>query len=82
MKVHQLTRGFWEHEPSLSLSCKRLRPLAPKLTSSDGVTALDLKSFIKPESGPRNAGSADDKRDLPQVKVFFFVKIKLCLDVE
>ncbi|XXG56203.1 hypothetical protein AAC387_Pa03g3684 [Persea americana] len=68
MKVHQLTRGFWEHEPSLSLSCKRLRPLAPKLANSECATALDLKSFIKPESGPRNAGSNDDKRDLPQAE--------------
>ncbi|KAF5201794.1 Wuschel-related homeobox 4-like [Thalictrum thalictroides] len=65
MKVHQLTRGFWDqHEPSLSLGCKRLRPLAPKLTNnsdssstSSSVIALDLKSFIKADhnttSGPR-----------------------------
>ncbi|XP_058080654.1 WUSCHEL-related homeobox 4 [Magnolia sinica] len=69
MKVHQLTRGFWEHEPS-SLSCKRLRPLAPKLSSGvgDGVTPIDLKSFIKPESGPRSVASMDDKRDTTQAE--------------
>ncbi|KAF9621611.1 hypothetical protein IFM89_024557 [Coptis chinensis] len=66
MKVHQLTRGFWEHEPSLSLGCKRLRPLAPKLTNSDSsVTTLDLKSFIKSDCGPRKVGCYDEKRDSP-----------------
>ncbi|XP_042497351.1 WUSCHEL-related homeobox 4-like [Macadamia integrifolia] len=79
MKVHQLTRGFWDHEPSLSLACKRLRPLAPKLTTtatttttttspSDTIPSLDIKSFIKPESGPRKCGSAGEKRDTPQVE--------------
>ncbi|GMY28708.1 WUSCHEL-related homeobox 4 [Fagus crenata] len=71
MKVHQFARGFWEHEPSLTLGCKRLRPLAPKLANTDtGVTAFDLKSFIRPESGPRKFGSSDDKekRDPPQVE--------------
>ncbi|KAK2660253.1 hypothetical protein Ddye_006786 [Dipteronia dyeriana] len=70
MKVHQLARGFWEHEPSLSLGCKRLRPLAPKLaTTHDTVTSFDLKSFIRPESGPRKLGSSDDhKRNSSQVE--------------
>ncbi|XVE70118.1 hypothetical protein DITRI_Ditri10aG0045700 [Diplodiscus trichospermus] len=71
MKVHQLARGLWEHEPSLSLACsKRLRPLAPKLqpTSADTVSSFDLKSFIRPESGPRKLGPSDDKRDSPQVE--------------
>ncbi|KAF5747032.1 WUSCHEL-related homeobox 4 isoform X2 [Tripterygium wilfordii] len=72
MKVHQFARGFWEHEPpSLSLGCKRLRPLAPKLntTNSDSITPFDLKSFIRPNSGPRKLGSDDDKRDsTPQVE--------------
>lgn len=68
MKVHQLARGFWEHEPSLTLGCKRLRPLAPKLANTDTtVTAFDLKTFIRPESGPRKLGSSDDKRNSPQV---------------
>ncbi|OVA11249.1 Homeobox domain [Macleaya cordata] len=74
MKVHQFTRGFWEHEPSLTLGCKRLRPLAPKLigstnttttnvdSSSSTVTALDLKSFIRADSGPRKqVGSITDQ---------------------
>ncbi|GMI82649.1 WUSCHEL related homeobox 4 [Hibiscus trionum] len=52
MKVHQLARGFWEHEPSLSLGCKRLRPLAPKLHHHHPSSSFDLKSFIRPESGP------------------------------
>lgn len=73
MKVHQFARGFWEHEPSLTLGCKRLRPLAPKLANTDtsGVTAFDLKSFIRPESGPRKLGSSEDKdkRDPPQVLI-------------
>ncbi|KAF5444898.1 hypothetical protein F2P56_033990 [Juglans regia] len=74
MKVHQFARGsFWDHhEPSLTLGCmKRLRPLAPKQANSDNTptstlpAAFDLKSFIKPESGPRKLGSSDDKRDSP-----------------
>ncbi|XP_050227754.1 WUSCHEL-related homeobox 4 isoform X2 [Mercurialis annua] len=84
MKVHQLARGFsWEHEQtSLSLGCKRLRPLAPKLPNSPTstttdttsttttVTSFDLKSFIRPESGPRKHGSDDDikKQSPPQVE--------------
>ncbi|GLT93522.1 hypothetical protein SLE2022_113120 [Rubroshorea leprosula] len=72
MKVHQLPRAFWEqHEPSLTLGggCKRLRPLAPKLTSPDStVSSFDLKSFIKPESRPRKLGSPDDKKDSLQVE--------------
>lgn len=80
MKVHQFARGFWEHEPSLTLGCKRLRPLAPKLdhqSSTDTVSApttvtpFDLKSFIRPESGPRKLGSPDDKIKEPnQVSMF------------
>ncbi|KAL0323036.1 UNVERIFIED_CONTAM: WUSCHEL-related homeobox 4 [Sesamum angustifolium] len=64
MKVHHFARGFWEHEPSLG--CKRLRPLAPKLVTTTTstataapVNAFDLKSFIRPESGPRKLGSSD-----------------------
>nr|GME00212.1 WUSCHEL-related homeobox 4 [Ipomoea batatas] len=40
MKVHQFTRGFifeqQDQVPSLSLGCKRFRPLAPKLSSAGG----------------------------------------------
>jgi len=69
MKVHQLARGFWEHEPSLTLGCKRLRPLAPKLANTDhSVTSFDLKSFIRPDSGPRKLASSDEKKDSPQVR--------------
>ncbi|KAK8465369.1 hypothetical protein PHAVU_009G066960 [Phaseolus vulgaris] len=57
MKVHHFTRAFWEHEPFLTLGCNRLRPLAPKLPSLHTTTTpslpFDLKSFIRPESGPR-----------------------------
>ncbi|KAL0314900.1 UNVERIFIED_CONTAM: WUSCHEL-related homeobox 4 [Sesamum angustifolium] len=63
MKVHQFPRGFFDHEPpSLSLGCKRFRPLAPKLPAVDDTltaTTFDLKSFIRPESGPRKVGSSD-----------------------
>ncbi|CAN6583196.1 unnamed protein product [Malus baccata var. baccata] len=81
MKVHQFARGLWEHEPSLTLGCtKRLRPLAPKLANtaaatSDTTTTLapfDLKSFIRPESGPRKLGSSDqlqEKKDSPHPQV-------------
>ena len=81
MKVHQFARGFWEHEPSLTLGCKRLRPLAPKLANSvDTVASFDLKSFIRPESGPRKLGSSDDhKRDSPQVRVHLSLSLSLCL---
>ncbi|GMI91137.1 WUSCHEL related homeobox 4 [Hibiscus trionum] len=69
MKVHQLARGFWEHEPSLSqsLACKRLRPLAPN-HHHQASSSLDLKSFIRPESGPRKLAPSDHKRDSPQVE--------------
>ncbi|XP_030540113.1 WUSCHEL-related homeobox 4 [Rhodamnia argentea] len=75
MKVHQFARGFFELEPTtLTLGCKRLRPLVPKLPhQTDVVSAaaafVDIKSFIRPESGPRRPGSSsDDKRDPPQVE--------------
>ncbi|CAK9177031.1 unnamed protein product [Ilex paraguariensis] len=72
MKVHQFARGFWEQEPTLTLGgCKRFRPLAPKLPNSDNVvsaTPFDLKSFIRPESGPRKLGFSDDKRESTQVE--------------
>lgn len=80
MKVHQFSRGLWEHEPSLTLGCCKntsllLRPLAPKLPTADSVTttaatataAFDLKSFIRPESGPRKLGSSDHKTEATQV---------------
>ncbi|CAL5206034.1 unnamed protein product [Lathyrus oleraceus] len=57
MKVHHFTRGFWEHEPSLSLGCKRLRPLAPKISDNTPSLSFDLKTFIRPET--------DDKKDPP-----------------
>ncbi|KAK7291106.1 hypothetical protein RIF29_05995 [Crotalaria pallida] len=70
MKVHQFTRGLWEHEPILTLGCKRLRPLAPKLSDITTVAAtttpFDLKSFIKPECDSRKLGSSvDNKKDTP-----------------
>ncbi|KAE9603606.1 hypothetical protein Lal_00001639 [Lupinus albus] len=62
MKLHQLARGFWEHEPpSLTLGCKRLRPLAPKLSNTNTHTPFDLKSFIKPPYDDNN----DIKKDPP-----------------
>ncbi|PIN26148.1 hypothetical protein CDL12_01103 [Handroanthus impetiginosus] len=74
MKVHQFARGFWEHEPtSLTLGCKRLRPLAPKLASAGEAAAagntFDLKSFIRPESGSRKLGSSEyPKKESAQVE--------------
>ncbi|KAE8731329.1 WUSCHEL-related homeobox 4 [Hibiscus syriacus] len=76
MKVHQLGRGFWEQqEPLLSLGCKRLRPLAPKLHSNftdttTTVSSFDLKSFIRPDSGPRKLGNApsNENRHSPPVE--------------
>ncbi|KAL8492010.1 hypothetical protein ACS0TY_023566 [Phlomoides rotata] len=69
MKAHPFARGFREHEPtSLTLGCKRLRPLAPKLTSTTTIVTtaatptFDLKSFIRPDSGPRKAGPSDHRR--------------------
>lgn len=80
MKVHQFARGFRDHEPtSLTLGCKRLRPLAPKLTTatatasttSAATATYDLKSFIKPDSGPRKTGSSDhQKQECSQVTFF------------
>ncbi|KAI8549951.1 hypothetical protein RHMOL_Rhmol06G0065300 [Rhododendron molle] len=80
MKVHQFARGLWEHEPSLTLGCCKtssllLRPLAPKLpnttepvTTATATTAFDLKSFIRPDSGPRRLGSSDHKMEATQVE--------------
>ncbi|XP_060199408.1 WUSCHEL-related homeobox 4 [Lycium barbarum] len=77
MKVHQFTRGFLEHEaaaPSLSLGCKRLRPLAPKFNPTNDTTIVtppfDLKSFIRPESStsPCKLAYNDDKKDSSQVE--------------
>ncbi|CAL0327079.1 unnamed protein product [Lupinus luteus] len=67
MKVHHLARGFWEHEPpSPTLGCKPLRPLASKFSNtittpnSSVTTSLDLKSFIRPETGPIKPVSYDN----------------------
>ncbi|KAJ8541117.1 hypothetical protein K7X08_001933 [Anisodus acutangulus] len=77
MKMHQFTRGFLEHEaaaPSLTLGCKRLRPLAPKLNTTNETAIVtppfDLKSFIRPESStsPRKLSFNDDKKDSPLVE--------------
>ncbi|KAL2520925.1 WUSCHEL-related homeobox 4 [Forsythia ovata] len=87
MKVHQFARGFWElqEQPFLTLGCKRLRPLAPKLPNNQhicddmsnqnkildvGITdQFDLKSFIRPETGPKKVESWDDhKRVSAQVE--------------
>ncbi|KAL6504344.1 WUSCHEL-related homeobox [Orobanche gracilis] len=63
MKVHQFARGFWDHEPTnLALGCKRLRPVAPKLTTLPVAVAdagFDLKSFIRSDSSPRKPGHSD-----------------------
>ncbi|KAL4278272.1 hypothetical protein GQ457_03G039590 [Hibiscus cannabinus] len=67
MKVHHLAPGFWEHEPSLSLGCKRLRPLAPKLHHLPS-SSFDLKSFIRPESGPRKLAPSHPNRLSHQVE--------------
>ncbi|KAL7155028.1 hypothetical protein ABFS83_03G046200 [Erythranthe nasuta] len=71
MKIHHLARALiWDHEPpSLTLGCKkRLRPLAPKLTTT--AATFDLKSFIRPESGPLKIESPPDfqKNELAQVE--------------
>lgn len=74
MKVHnQFPRGLlWEHEPLSSLTlgcCNRLRPLAPKLphtatAAAASTAAFDLKSYIRPESGPKKS---DHKPETAQV---------------
>lgn len=74
MKVHQFARGLWEHE--LTLGCKRLRPLAPKLPNTE--TTFDLKSFIKPQTGPpkllsddNNNNNNKDNSPSPHAQVLF-----------
>ncbi|CAN8288636.1 unnamed protein product [Cochlearia groenlandica] len=85
MKVHEFSS--WDNQQhdsplsSLSLSCKRLRPLAPKLSagnsssppsSSSGVTSatFDLKNFIKTDQTGTTKFEylLEHKRDLPQVE--------------
>ncbi|XP_057503573.1 WUSCHEL-related homeobox 4-like [Actinidia eriantha] len=74
MKVHhQLSRGLFDHEPFLTLGCKRLRPLAPKLpdahTHSSVGAAFDLHTFIRPECGPvKLASSPDNHQETTQVE--------------
>ncbi|GFS46622.1 WUSCHEL related homeobox 4 [Actinidia rufa] len=75
MKVHhQLSRGLFDHEPFLTLGCKRLRPLAPKLipdahTHSSVGAAFDLHTFIRPECGPvKLASSPDNHLETTQVE--------------
>ncbi|KAK9740317.1 hypothetical protein RND81_03G025900 [Saponaria officinalis] len=72
MKVHPFARGFWDNHhqqihdlPSLTLGCKRFRPLAPKLASNNvNVNSFDLKSFIKPETDTRKlVSSFVEKKD-------------------
>ncbi|XP_057516898.1 WUSCHEL-related homeobox 4 [Amaranthus tricolor] len=73
MKVHPFARGFWdnhqthESQSSLTLGCKRFRPLVPKVSSAhNNATTFDLKSFIKPETGSRKlVSSTDSKKDSP-----------------
>ncbi|XP_051139630.1 WUSCHEL-related homeobox 4 isoform X2 [Andrographis paniculata] len=62
MKVHQsLTRGrFWDHHPS-PLHCNRLRPIPATATAAAAAATFDLKSFIRPESGPRITLSSDSQ---------------------
>ncbi|KAL8166005.1 hypothetical protein V2J09_007504 [Rumex salicifolius] len=89
-RQQQFTRGFWDHQSHsrpvddhqvtptcLSLGCKRLRPLAPKLPGNDVVsttttTTFDLKNFIKPDCGPRKLApvppNPDFKKDSFQVE--------------
>ncbi|KAH9603938.1 hypothetical protein KSS87_019695 [Heliosperma pusillum] len=76
MKVHPFARGFWDinnnnnnisnqqvyDPPSLSLGCKRFRPLAPKHNVSVSVNSFDLKSFIKPETGLLKLVSCSDQK--------------------
>ncbi|KAL6527362.1 WUSCHEL-related homeobox [Orobanche gracilis] len=64
MKVHPFARRFWDHEPTtLTLGCKRLRPLGPKLIILPVAAAdagFDLKNFmIRSESSPGSLGSSD-----------------------
>ncbi|XP_057794448.1 WUSCHEL-related homeobox 4-like isoform X1 [Salvia miltiorrhiza] len=68
MKVHHLPRGLiWDHDPpSLTLGCKRFRPLAPKLSTATAAT-FDLKSFIKPDQcSPRSSDA--QKKESSQVE--------------
>ncbi|XP_074321669.1 WUSCHEL-related homeobox 4-like [Silene latifolia] len=79
MKVHPFARGFWDNNnnnqqaydpPSLSLGCKRFRPLAPKLDNVSVSNSFDLKSFIKPETGlPKLVPCSDQKKDSAPLQV-------------
>ncbi|PSS17263.1 WUSCHEL-related homeobox like [Actinidia chinensis var. chinensis] len=70
MKVHhQLSRGLFDHEPFLTLGCKSLRPLAPKLPHPhSGGAAFDLHTFIRPEYGPIKLASPDNHLETTQVE--------------
>ncbi|KAL0360908.1 UNVERIFIED_CONTAM: hypothetical protein Sradi_3775300 [Sesamum radiatum] len=67
MKVHQFPRILRSRAPFSLPRLQALPPLAPKLPTTttsaadDTLTAttFDLKSFIRPESGPRKVGSSD-----------------------
>ncbi|KAE8658936.1 putative beta-galactosidase [Hibiscus syriacus] len=55
MKVHQLGRGFWELEPSLS--CKPLNPLPHPSSDDDTLSSFHLNTFITPKITPTNPHS-------------------------
>ncbi|KAE8683331.1 Poly(A) binding protein 8 isoform 1 [Hibiscus syriacus] len=55
MKVHQLARGFWEHEPSLS--CKPLNPLPHPSSVDDALSSFHHNTFITPKTTPTNPHS-------------------------
>ncbi|KAL4271251.1 hypothetical protein GQ457_13G020280 [Hibiscus cannabinus] len=60
MKVHQLARGFWEHEPSLSLSCK-------PSSANHTLSSFDLQTFIRPKTTPTKPPSSDHNSHSHQV---------------
>ncbi|TYJ46001.1 hypothetical protein E1A91_A02G093500v1 [Gossypium mustelinum] len=62
MKVHELSRGLWEHEPSLSLACNPLRT-----HNSNTLSSFHLKTFITPKPTPTKLASSDQQPHSPQV---------------
>ncbi|KAG8499251.1 hypothetical protein CXB51_005715 [Gossypium anomalum] len=62
MKVHELSRGLWEHEPSFSLACNPLRT-----HNSNTLSSCHLKTFIKPKPTPTKLASSDQQPHSPQL---------------
>ncbi|CAL9198063.1 unnamed protein product [Musa hybrid cultivar] len=92
MKVQQLMSGFWEQLPSSSSSSssssisslttdksKRLRPLAPKLTSTAAASTADTRNspLLKSFDCPVTSKSTSGNLNVSLVGTYYWVQLQL-----